>query len=107
MTLEGNADSIVAALKNGGVWQALTDGPAAAHAAEQGRFVVCGLTGADETVPSEHGHVAVVVGGPLNRGKYPSAYWGKLGGVGARNQTINWAWTAADRDRVSYAAYEP
>jgi len=47
------------------------------------------------------------VDGPLNRGKYPSAYWGRLGGVGAKDQTINWAWSAADRDKVIYAAYEP
>src|ERR1700693_1601342 len=40
-----------------------------------------------------HGHVVVVVAGqPLAHGKYPFAYWGRLGGGGAKDKTVNWAW---------------
>src|SRR6202034_2574503 len=49
-----------------------------------------------------HGHVVVVVQGPLAHGLYPTAYWGQLGGVGKKDMTLNWAWTAGDRDNVVY-----
>ena len=102
-----NADAIVQEMRSGGHWEKLADGPAAAAAARNGRFVVCGLKGSEQAVADVHGHVAVIVDGALNRDKYPHAYWGRYGGVGAKDQTINWAWTAADRDKVTYAAYEP
>jgi len=105
--IQGDANTIAQALGAGGVWQKLADGVAAAAAAQQGKFVVGGLAGAQQTPPDAHGHVVVVVDGPLNRGKYPCAYWGRLGGVGAKDQTINWAWSVADRDKVIYAVYEP
>jgi hypothetical protein len=68
--------------------------------------VIAGLKGADQAKPDPHGHVVVVVSGPLDpsHGKYPTAYWGRLGSVGAKAQTINWAWRAGDRDRVGYFA---
>ena len=68
--------------------------------------MIAGLKGADQARPDPHGHVVVVVTGPLDstHGKYPTAYWGKLGDVGGRAQTINWAWSAGDRDRVGYFA---
>jgi hypothetical protein len=106
--VQGDANAIAQALSAGGVWQKLADGVAAAAAAKAGKFVVGGLAGAQQAVPDAHGHVVVVVDGqPLNRNKYPFAYWGRLGGVGAKDQTINWAWSEADRDKVIYAAYEP
>jgi hypothetical protein len=45
----------------------------------------------------------VVVDGPLD--PYPRAYWGQLGGPGAKDKSIRWAWTAEDRDRITYAAH--
>jgi hypothetical protein len=66
--------------------------------------VIAGLKGGDQEIPSVHGHVVVVVSGLLANGKYPSAYWGRLGGIGDKNKTINWAWRAGDRDHVIYAA---
>ena len=45
----------------------------------------------------------VITPGPLAHNKYPTGYWGRLGGVGAENQTINWSWNATDRDKVLYA----
>ena len=100
--ISGNADAIVDMMRSD--WQMLADGPAASAAADAGRLVVAGLKGGEQQVPSEHGHVVVVVSGPLAHAQYPSAYWGRLGGVGAENQTINWAWRAGDRDKVTYAS---
>jgi hypothetical protein len=84
----------------------LADGVAAAASAAAGKFVVGGLLGSEQAVPDLHGHVVVIVAGPLAHGLYPSAYWGSLGGTPGRDQTINWAWTANDRDRVTYAAQD-
>ena len=50
--------------------------------------------------------VVVVAGEPLAHGKYPFAYWGRLGGGGMKDQTVNWAWRQEDRDNVTYAAHD-
>jgi hypothetical protein len=50
--------------------------------------------------------VATAPGQSLAHGRYPFAYWGRLGGVGKENATINFAWRAEDRDNVSYAAHD-
>lgn len=102
--LEGLANDIVTTLCSGGDWTRLPHGAAAANSAHDGKLVVAGLLGAEQVHPSEHGHVVVVVDGPM-QGKYPRAYWGRLGGGGQKDQTINFAWEAGDRDRVSYAAH--
>jgi len=48
----------------------------------------------------------IVAGTPLAHGKYPFAYWGRLGGGGKQDETVNFAWRAEDRDKVSYAAHD-
>jgi hypothetical protein len=96
ITITGMADDIVDAIHSA-PWTPLPDGIAAKAQADQGFFVVGGLK------DTPHGHVVVVVRGPLAHGKYPTGYWGRLGATGMKNATINWAWNAADRDRVSYA----
>jgi hypothetical protein len=106
ITLTGNANSIVDQIVGAG-WTKLADGKAAAQEAALGSLVIGGLKGSDQEEPSEHGHVVVVVDGPLNRDQYPSAYWGRLGGGGAENKTINWSWRSGDRDRVIYGARRP
>jgi len=53
-----------------------------------------------------NGHIVVVVDGPLEHEAYPSAYWGRLGGVGERFKTTNWAWRRGDRDNVTYAEHD-
>jgi hypothetical protein len=78
-------------------WWSITDGVEAADWAEAGYFVIGGLK------ESGHGHVVVVVPGPLNRGKYPTAYWGRLNSVGKKAETINWAWRASDLPKVTCA----
>ena len=103
VTLTGNADSIVGQISGVG-WDKLADGRAAKAAADAGRLVIGGLKGADQAEPSAHGHVVVVVSGPLAHAAYPTAYWGRLGGVGEQAKTVNWAWRAGDRDRVIYGA---
>jgi hypothetical protein len=57
-----------------------------------------------------NGHVVVIVPGSLNRGKYPTAYWGSLDQPekSAKYQTINWAWEVGGEqiDSLTYA-YAP
>jgi len=103
LQLTGMANEIVDQLSDPS-WTALANGIEAKAKADAGWFVVAGLKGSDQQHFDSHGHVVVVVAGPLAHGRYPSAYWGRLGGVGAKNQTINFAWNLSDRDKVKYAA---
>ncbi len=96
IAITGMADDIVDAIHSS-PWTPLPDGIAAKAQADQGFFVVGGLK------DTPHGHVVVVVQGPLSHDKYPTGYWGRLGATGMKNATINWAWNATDRDKVSYA----
>lgn len=103
--LSGDANAIadlLAAPRDG--WTSLPDGPAAAAAAAS-QLVIGGLRGDAQAHPSAHGHVVVVIPGELAHGRYPTAWWGSLGGSPAQDKTINWAWTTADRDKVFYAAH--
>ena len=100
--LTGDANGIVDAIGGAG-WTQLADGAEARRKADQGWLVIAGLKGKDQAPPVVHGHVAVVVSGPLAHGQ-PSAYWGRLGGRGSKNRTINYAWKAADLPNVRFAA---
>jgi len=100
--LHGMANDIVDAISKQ-PWSRLPDGVEAGRSAAAGRFVVAGLKGSDQGEPSQHGHVVVVVRGELAHEKYPTAYWGRLGAVGSKAQTINFAWNSQDRDKVIYA----
>lgn len=103
--LSGLADEIadlLAAGRDG--WEVLPDGASAAAAAAD-RLVIGGLRGDRQAKPAQHGHVVVVVPGALNRGRYPTAWWGSLAGSPDKDKTINWAWAEADRDNVVYAAH--
>jgi hypothetical protein len=106
--LAGLANDIVDTIRAGGDWVALADGAAAAAAANNGQFVVAGLRGDEQAKADVHGHVVVVVAGPLDpaHGKYPHGYWGSLGGAPGSDQTLNFAWNVADRDNVTYAAHD-
>lgn len=103
VTLTGQADDIADEIQTAG-WQVLSGGAEAKEKADAGCLVVAALKGADNVPPQEHGHVAIIVSGPLAQGKYPTGYWGTLGGVGRKNTTINFAWNAASRDKVIYAS---
>ena len=103
ITLTGQADDIVDQIRGTG-WTVLTGGPEAKQKADAGWFLVAGMKGVDLDPPNAHGHVVVVVSGPIAQLKYPSAYWGKLGGVGSKNTTLNYAFNPTSRDRVLYSA---
>jgi len=98
ITLEGMANDIVDQIQ-AAPWTVLADGIAAKSQADAGFFVIGGLK------DNPHGHVVVVVQGPIDPAhqKYPTAYWGSLAGKPGKEQTVNWAWDTADRDRVTYA----
>ena len=106
VTLTGLADDIVETIRAGGEWKPLANGVAAAARARDGKLVIAGLKGSEQAHPDAHGHVVVVVDGPLARDAYPSAYWGKLGGTGSKNKTLNFVWNADDRDEISYAEHD-
>jgi hypothetical protein len=106
VTLRGLADDIVEAIRTDPAWTILPNGIVAAQTAQAGKLVLAGLKGSEQAQPDPHGHVVVVLGEPLAHDAYPSAYWGKLGGVGEKDKTINWAWTTEDRDHVTYAGHD-
>ncbi|SMD08326.1 hypothetical protein [Pedobacter nyackensis] len=103
VTLTGKADDIVDQIQTDG-WTILKDGVDAKNKADKGWLVVAGLKSANHTPPRNNGHVVVVVSGGLAHNKYPTAYWGTLGGVGRKNTTLNYAWDKDDRDNVVYSA---
>src|SRR5690349_7779140 len=94
VTLTGLANDIGETIRNDPAWSPVSDGVEAAQAVAAGKLVIAGLRGGEQAHPDEHGHVVVVVATPagqqLAHGKYPFAYWGRLGG-GMRDQTVNWA----------------
>ena len=107
--IAGDANFIASVLLSVGK---LSDGVCAARAAASGQLVIAGLD-----APG-HGHVAVVVDGPVNRGKYPYAFWGQYHGLSIGNEvlnigftrghgTLNWAFKPDDLIRVKYASFEP
>ena len=105
--LSGLADDIVDEIQTGD-WVKLSDGIEAKAKADEGLFVIGGLKAADTIPRAVHGHVVVVLSGPLARDKYPTAMWGSLGGplpLPEKN-TINYSWNKTSRDRVIYAARE-
>jgi hypothetical protein len=108
----GNADQIVDQITGVG-WTAIAAsgnksvGKVAKEAADRGLFVVAGLRSVDtaprDGTPAAHGHVVIIVSGPLALNSYPTGYWGTLGGEGKRFATINWAWRKSDRDKIAFA----
>jgi hypothetical protein len=108
--MTGSANTIVAMLNTG---RFVAGGAAAKEAAAAGQLVIAGLA-----APG-HGHVAIVVSGPLNPGgKYPYAFWGQYHGLNVLGETVNvgfsrghgplnWAFKDTDRDKVKYAAFQP
>ena len=100
--LTGQANDIYAELLSK-EWTELKDGVEAKAKADAGLFVLAALTGAQHDPPQTHGHVAVVVTGPLAHDKYPTGYWGSLGSVGMENMPLNYAWNAPSRDKLRYA----
>jgi hypothetical protein len=105
VVLTGLANEIVTQIK-APEWTVLAGGPAAAKAASIGKFVVAGLEGCKLSEPQAHGHVAIVVDGPLWLDRYPRGYWGKLDSVGEKNAPLTHAWKQVDLANVVYACHE-
>lgn len=104
--LDGMANDIADTIRAGGRWRRLADGIEANREAESGHFVLGAMRGDEQLNHDIHGHVVVIVGGkPSAHGRYPAAWWGSLGGQPGQDETINFAWTEADRDRVAYAVW--
>ena len=103
---DSNADKIVEYLETSKDWTSLPkgDGNKAKTEADGGKFVIGGMKAKDLMPAQKHGHVLVVVSGPLDptHKKYPTAYWGTLGGEGKKKSTVNYAFRKEDRDRVEY-----
>lgn len=104
--LAAPADAITATIQAGNGWRVLADGIEAKAAAEAGHLVIGGLKGSEHNPTRTHGHVVIVVAGALAHAKYPTAYWGSLGGTPYKKTTVNFAWNTADRDSVHYAAHD-
>ena len=112
IVLSGIADDIVDEIQVS-PWTRLANGIEAKNKADDGWFVMGGLKAADtiqgpNRPPAAHGHVVVVLSGPLANDKYPTAMWGSLGGPLPLpgKSTINFSWNKASRDKVIYAARE-
>jgi cell wall-associated NlpC family hydrolase len=101
-TLTGNADDLVSELERR--WTTI-DRAQAIEAAAAGTLVIVGLKAADHNPPRRHGHIAVVVDGPLYHGKYPRVWCGSIGGSAGQsegNKSVGEVWRRTDRDNVSY-----
>lgn len=96
--LTGQANDIVDQIQKK-PWIVLKDGKEADKDARLGKFVIGGLKA------TGNGHVVVVVPGVLAHGKYPTAYWGSIAGLGRKKTTINYSWRVSVRDEVIYASY--
>jgi hypothetical protein len=110
VVLTGDANGIVDFIQV--AWSPLQDGATARAFASRGFFVIGGVKA------SRHGHVVVVVDGPLAHNKYPYAFWGSyqaltiLGqtvnaGFSRGHGTLNYAFPKDQRDQVFYAATKP
>jgi len=81
-----------------GRWQKSQNGVEAQGWAEEGRFVVVGFPA------KRNGHVAVVVKGPLYKGKYPTVVGGAINPVARSegNLTVGEVFNRSDRNKVTY-----
>jgi hypothetical protein len=81
----------------------------AVQLANDGNFVVCGLTSKELQTnrPKENvrnGHVAVLTGGWGKTG-WPLGYWGHKGGVAGKNDSLSLSFRATDRESIHYYAF--
>jgi hypothetical protein len=102
--LSGNADTLIDTFRRS--WRELDSIALVLQEVRAGRFVVAGLKSDDHTPKRQHGHVVVIVDGPLYRGKYPRCWCGSIGAAQSKGtKSIGEVWSASDRDNVCY--FEP
>lgn len=95
--LNGQANGIIDFLESSGNWVKLgISEQQATLYATQGYFAIGGLKA------TPHGHVVVVVKSAPQT--HAVGYWGRLGGTGRKNTTLNWSWTHADLPKVHFYA---
>lgn len=86
------ADAIVDKLGNAPGWSLIpstTDLSTVEADAAAGQFIIAGLRSEAFNPPRNNGHVVVVVKGDDSAHPgFPLAYWGKLGGIGAKDSSI-------------------
>jgi hypothetical protein len=96
------ANEQVVGLRNSSQWVNLGKGEegkdAAVRRVRAGQFVVAGYRN-----PTGHGHVAVVVDGPLVNG-WPRGYWGMMGGQPGRDRGLRESFSASKRTEVEFFA---
>jgi hypothetical protein len=103
---QANADGIADTVASVAGWMQLVSGPAAQHRAAIGYFVLALLRGRDHRPPAQHGHVGVIVGGPIDRGRYPIIWCGSIGRAQSQGgSSVGQVWNPAVRDDVEYWAY--
>jgi hypothetical protein len=87
-----NADAIVDKLGNAPGWSLIPstmDLSTVETDASAGQLIIAGLKSGDFNPPRNNGHVVVVVKGDDSAHPgFPLAYWGKLGGIGAKASSI-------------------
>jgi hypothetical protein len=100
-TFGGQADDMIQYIRNN--WTPVDTGSDAAAWAAQGALVVAGLKGSEHKPKRGHGHVAVIVPGPIYRGKYPLCWSGSTGTAQSRGtKSVGLVWAPQDRDEVTY-----
>jgi hypothetical protein len=109
--LAGDANQIVDLIEHD--WDCLDDGADARDAAMRGLFVVGGAQA------KGHGHVVIVVAGPMSHGhKYPYCFWGSYKSLAILGETVNigfsrghgclnYAFGPGTRDKVIYRSTQP
>jgi hypothetical protein len=84
-------------------WIKVDTASEAALLASQGMLVVAGLMAGEHVPKAKYGHVAVIVPGPLYRGKYPRCWCGSIGHAQSQgNKSVGEVWNQNDRDQVTY-----
>lgn len=101
--VSGNANGIMTELANAtSTWEPI-DRATAITAVHGGALVIAGLKSSDHTPPRNHGHVVIVVDGPLYRDRYPLCWGGSIGSAQSRGtKSVGEVWNRTDRDAVLY-----
>lgn len=99
-----NADAILNKLAGAAGWSLIPNRAQVESQASAGQFIIAGLQSTEFHPPRNNGHVVVVVqGDDSSHPGFPMAYWGKLGGVGAKDSSIRNAFIPGpDLDAVHY-----
>lgn len=100
--IDGNADTIMTNLARSSAWESIDRATAVASAA-QGKLVIAGLKSSEHTGMTSHGHVVIVVDGPLYHDTYPLVWGGSIGSAQSRGtKSVGEVWRRSDRDEVRY-----